>query len=561
MALTKQVAVSYAADGIRCNAMCPGPILTPILEPFFAEPGVREQFEQRIPLGRMGQPERRCKSRSVPCLDESSFITGALIVIDGGSLRRDRGAGDAGRPGPAPSADAVPGPSGYEDAVFLAIPRELAGLGAATDRRRPREPRAAPPAAAGDAPSLMLMAHMDQVGLFVKYIDRGGFLYCERIGLVDERTLARVADRALDRRGPRARRRRRSQPPPRERDRALARPADRRALGRMSARARAAEVAALGIEIGQPATLHGEPVARGRTPGRQPVDRQPGRLRGARRAGRRRGRARARHRARSSSGAPRRRSARAAPGSRRRWLATDDRGRRRHAARRRPVDSGPRTRRARSAPAPSSARTTTAAASGRSTTPHQASAARARARDGSRTSSTSSRPGRTPARSSSPDEGPRPAASTSRGSAATRRRVPRPARPRAHRRAPRRLRPARMRPTAARARRATGVPARLHEVAARPLVSGRLEGKVALVTGGAVGIGRFDRPAVRRAKAVPSASLDLDGRRRARVRRGDLGRRRVGARASRPTSRAARGFRLRAVAVARGGLRWARRRW
>src|SRR5262249_24300060 len=54
MALTKQVAVSYAAEGIRCNAVCPGPILTPILEPFFAEPGVRERFEQRIPLGRMG---------------------------------------------------------------------------------------------------------------------------------------------------------------------------------------------------------------------------------------------------------------------------------------------------------------------------------------------------------------------------------------------------------------------------------------------------------------------------------------------------------------------------
>jgi NAD(P)-dependent dehydrogenase (short-subunit alcohol dehydrogenase family) len=84
MALTKQVAVSYAANGIRCNALCPGPIRTPILEPFFAEPGVRERFEQRIPIGRMGEPEDVASLALFLASDESSFITGALIVIDGG---------------------------------------------------------------------------------------------------------------------------------------------------------------------------------------------------------------------------------------------------------------------------------------------------------------------------------------------------------------------------------------------------------------------------------------------------------------------------------------------
>ena len=84
MALTKQVAVSYAGNGIRCNAMCPGPILTPILEPFFAEPGVKERFEQRIPIGRMGQPEDVANLALFLASDDSSFITGALIVIDGG---------------------------------------------------------------------------------------------------------------------------------------------------------------------------------------------------------------------------------------------------------------------------------------------------------------------------------------------------------------------------------------------------------------------------------------------------------------------------------------------
>jgi NAD(P)-dependent dehydrogenase (short-subunit alcohol dehydrogenase family) len=84
MALTKQVAVSYAAEGIRCNAVCPGPILTPILEPFFAEPGVRERFEQRIPLGRMGESEDVANLALFLASDESSFITGSLVVIDGG---------------------------------------------------------------------------------------------------------------------------------------------------------------------------------------------------------------------------------------------------------------------------------------------------------------------------------------------------------------------------------------------------------------------------------------------------------------------------------------------
>lgn len=84
MALTKQVAVSYAGEGIRCNAVCPGPILTPILEPFFAEPGVRERFESKIPLGRMGQPEDVAQLALFLASEQSSFITGALIVIDGG---------------------------------------------------------------------------------------------------------------------------------------------------------------------------------------------------------------------------------------------------------------------------------------------------------------------------------------------------------------------------------------------------------------------------------------------------------------------------------------------
>jgi NAD(P)-dependent dehydrogenase (short-subunit alcohol dehydrogenase family) len=86
MALTKQIAVSYAAHGIRCNAMCPGPIETAILAPWLAQDGVRERFEAQIPLRRVGLTEDVASLALFLASDESSWITGALIPIDGGIL-------------------------------------------------------------------------------------------------------------------------------------------------------------------------------------------------------------------------------------------------------------------------------------------------------------------------------------------------------------------------------------------------------------------------------------------------------------------------------------------
>jgi NAD(P)-dependent dehydrogenase (short-subunit alcohol dehydrogenase family) len=86
MALTKQIAVSYAAYGIRCNAMCPGPIETAILAPWLAQEGVRERFESSIPMGRVGTTEDVARLALFLASDESSWITGTLIPIDGGVL-------------------------------------------------------------------------------------------------------------------------------------------------------------------------------------------------------------------------------------------------------------------------------------------------------------------------------------------------------------------------------------------------------------------------------------------------------------------------------------------
>ena len=84
--ITNQTAATYAAHGIRCNAICPGPIDTPILAPFFGDPDVRERFETMVPIGRIGTVHDVAALVLFLASDESGFITGASIPIDGGIL-------------------------------------------------------------------------------------------------------------------------------------------------------------------------------------------------------------------------------------------------------------------------------------------------------------------------------------------------------------------------------------------------------------------------------------------------------------------------------------------
>ncbi|MGQ0570651.1 MAG: SDR family NAD(P)-dependent oxidoreductase [Armatimonadota bacterium] len=82
--LTKQLAVQFARHRVRVNAVCPGPIETPILEPFFTDPEVKRRFSARVPIGRMGVPADVVNLCLYLASDESSFMTGSIIVIDGG---------------------------------------------------------------------------------------------------------------------------------------------------------------------------------------------------------------------------------------------------------------------------------------------------------------------------------------------------------------------------------------------------------------------------------------------------------------------------------------------
>ncbi len=82
--LTKSTAIQYAADGIRCNSVHPGPIVTPMTEGRRSDPAVQELMESRIPLGRYGEAIDVAYGVLYLASDESSFVTGSELVIDGG---------------------------------------------------------------------------------------------------------------------------------------------------------------------------------------------------------------------------------------------------------------------------------------------------------------------------------------------------------------------------------------------------------------------------------------------------------------------------------------------
>jgi NAD(P)-dependent dehydrogenase (short-subunit alcohol dehydrogenase family) len=86
--LTKNFAITYARRGVRVNCINPGFIETPMTQMFQDAPQLREQIEQQTPMGRMGTPEEIAKAALFLASDESSFMTGAPLIVDGGWTAR-----------------------------------------------------------------------------------------------------------------------------------------------------------------------------------------------------------------------------------------------------------------------------------------------------------------------------------------------------------------------------------------------------------------------------------------------------------------------------------------
>jgi 2-keto-3-deoxy-L-fuconate dehydrogenase len=86
--LTKSVAADFVAQGIRCNAICPGTVDTPSLQARLHSYGdyarTRAEFEARQPMGRLGKPEEIAALALYLASDESGFTTGQIHIVDGG---------------------------------------------------------------------------------------------------------------------------------------------------------------------------------------------------------------------------------------------------------------------------------------------------------------------------------------------------------------------------------------------------------------------------------------------------------------------------------------------
>lgn len=82
---TKSTAVQHAKDNIRCNSVHPGPIETDMIKDTLASPEKWAQRLRRLPLGRVGKPEDIAYGVIYLASDESGFVTGSELVIDGGT--------------------------------------------------------------------------------------------------------------------------------------------------------------------------------------------------------------------------------------------------------------------------------------------------------------------------------------------------------------------------------------------------------------------------------------------------------------------------------------------
>ena len=84
LAMTREIAVIYARQGIRANALCPGPVMTPMLAKFLSDDDKRNRRLVHIPMGRFGEPGEIANGALFLASDESSWMTGQSLIIDGG---------------------------------------------------------------------------------------------------------------------------------------------------------------------------------------------------------------------------------------------------------------------------------------------------------------------------------------------------------------------------------------------------------------------------------------------------------------------------------------------
>ncbi len=84
LALTREIAVEFARQNIRANALCPGPVETPLLAELLSDPARRQRRLVHIPMGRFARAEEIAHAALFLASDESSYVNGAAFIVDGG---------------------------------------------------------------------------------------------------------------------------------------------------------------------------------------------------------------------------------------------------------------------------------------------------------------------------------------------------------------------------------------------------------------------------------------------------------------------------------------------
>ncbi|MGH9072699.1 MAG: 3-oxoacyl-ACP reductase [Acidimicrobiales bacterium] len=85
LALSRELGVQFARDGVRVNALCPGPVSTPLLQDLFAkDPEEAARRLVHIPMGRFGEPEEIAAAAAFLASDDASFVTASTFLVDGG---------------------------------------------------------------------------------------------------------------------------------------------------------------------------------------------------------------------------------------------------------------------------------------------------------------------------------------------------------------------------------------------------------------------------------------------------------------------------------------------
>jgi NAD(P)-dependent dehydrogenase (short-subunit alcohol dehydrogenase family) len=84
LSMTREIAVEFARKNIRANALCPGPVETPLLAELLSDPARRNRRLVHIPPGRFARPEEMANAALFLASDESSYVNGSTFLVDGG---------------------------------------------------------------------------------------------------------------------------------------------------------------------------------------------------------------------------------------------------------------------------------------------------------------------------------------------------------------------------------------------------------------------------------------------------------------------------------------------